>query len=359
MTSFSLDAQQRQQINRRRQRTRDYRLAMRLSTVLWHADGRTVSEIAALLGVCERTVRTWLRLYRKKGLQGLCTLHYKGDPGELTISQAEQLKKEIQTGRFRCARQVREWLQATFQVCYSLSGTKRLLQRLGCSFHKTTGFLIKTKRDKQAEFVQKYEADRPAVGAATRRYFVDACHPIWGLELVYSCWLLQGQRFLVGMGGGRKRLNILGAYSPQDHEYLDLRVPKGTISAAQVIELMTRLQQRHPETKKFILYLDNARYQHARAVREWIEAQKAQGVEFVLEFLPAYSPNLNLIERLWKFLRKHALQQWHATYEAMQAAVAKVLDHLDDYREELTALMTERFHLVPEMPAETMPVWGK
>ena len=40
------------------------------------------------------------------------------------------------------------------------------------------------------------------------------------------------------------------------------------------------------------------------------------------------SPNLILIERLWKFLRKHALQQWHATYEAMQAAVAKVLDHL-------------------------------
>jgi transposase len=129
------------------------------------------------------------------------------------------------------------------------------------------------------------------------------------------------------MGGGRKRLNILGAYCPQDHEYLDLRVPQGTISAAQVIALLTRRQQRHPETKKFILYLDNARYQHARAVREWVEARKTQGVEFVLEFLPPYSPNLNLIERLWKLLRKHALQQWHATYEAMQAAVAKVLDN--------------------------------
>src|SRR6266516_2419665 len=90
---------------------------------------------------------------------------------------------------------------------------------------------FKAKRDKQEEFVQKYEADRPPVGAATRRYFVDACHPIWGLELIYSCWLLRGQRFLVGMGGGRKRLNILGAYGPQDQEYLDLRVPKGTISA--------------------------------------------------------------------------------------------------------------------------------
>jgi transposase len=81
-------------------------------------------------------------------------------------------------------------------------------------------------------------------------------------------------------------------------------------------------------------------------------------VEFVLDFLPPYSPNLNLIERLWKFLRKQALQQWHATYEAMQAAVAQVLDTLQDYRRELTALMTERFHLVPEMPVETAPVSG-
>jgi transposase len=356
--SFVLEAPQRQAIDRRRQQTRDYRLARRLSALLWRDDGQTGPEIAQLLGVGARTVRNWLRLYRQKGLEALCTLHYRGDPGTLTPSQAEQLKAEIQTGRFRCARQVREWLQATFAVAYSLSGTKRLLQRLGCTFHKTTGFLFKAQRAQQQAFVHKYEADRPAAGAATRRYFVDACHPIWGLELVSSCWLLRGQRFRVGMGGGRKRLSILGAYCPQDQEYLDLRVPQGTISAAQVIELLTRLQQRHPETKKFVLYLDNARYQHARAVREWVEARKAQGVEFVLEFLPAYSPNLNLIERLWKFLRKHALQQWHPTYEAMQAAVAKVLDNLHAYRDELTTLMTERFHLVPQMPMETVPVWG-
>jgi transposase len=326
---------------------------MRLSTLLWRDEGKSESEIAHLLGVCERTVRNWLRLYRRKGLDALCTLDYKGDPGHLTSSQAEQLKAETQTGRFRCARQVREWIQAAFGFAYSLSGTKRLLQRLGCTFHKTTGFLFKAQRDQQVEFVQKYEAARPAEGGGTRRYFVDACHPIWGLELVYSCWLLRGQRFLVGMGGGRKRLNILGAYSPQDQEYLDLRVPEGTISAAQVIELLARMRQRHPETQKFLLYLDNARYQHARAVREWVEAQKAQGVEFVLDLL---QPNLNLIERLWRFLRKRALQQWHPTYEAMQAAVAKVLDHLRDYQEELKTLMVEHFDLVPEVPVEAAPV---
>ena len=62
--------------------------------------------------------------------------------------------------------------------------------------------------------------------------------------------------------------------------------------------------------------------------------------------LPAYSPNLNLIERLWKFLRKKALNRWHKTFEAMQSAVAEVLDHLGEYRDELATLMTERFAIV-------------
>jgi len=160
---------------------------------------------------------------------------------------------------------------------------------------------------------------------------------------------LRGQRLNIGVGGGRKRLNILGAYSPQDQEYIDLRQAGGTISAPEVIELLKKIQGKHPDTTTFVLHLDNARYQHARILKEWIKTnQKNTGVAFILEHVPAYSPNLNLIERLWKFLRKHALRQWHDTFEAMQAAVTKVLDNLADYRDELTTLMTEKFHIIAE-----------
>src|SRR5205085_505390 len=67
---------------------------------------------------------------------------------------------------------------------------------------------------------------RREAGPKTRRYFVDACHPVWGLELLYCCWLPVGQRYYVGVGNGRKRLNILGAYSPDDHDDVDLRLTK-------------------------------------------------------------------------------------------------------------------------------------
>ena len=70
---------------------------------------------------------------------------------------------------------------------------------------------------------------------------------------------------------------------------------------------------------------------------------------FDLKDLPPYSPNRNLIERLWKFFRKEALQTWHATFEDMPQAVADVLDHLDRYEAPLATLITERFRLSPRI----------
>jgi transposase len=147
---------------------------------------------------------------------------------------------------------------------------------------------------------------------------------------------------------GRKRLNILGAYGPGDQEDLDRRYTDRNLNAQSVIELFTLMRDRHPQTKYFRIYLDNTRYQHATMLREWIaRTKKDTGVTFDLRHLPAYSPNLNLIERLWKFLRKEALQRWHPTFEAVQQAVAAVLDNLPRYHQQLETLMSERFHRTP------------
>jgi transposase len=228
---------------------------------------------------------------------------------------------------------------------------RKLLHRLGCSFHQVSGFLFKADPDQQQAFLEDYEHDkRRAQTEGWRRYFLDGVHPLYGLEVLFCCWLLVGQCLEVGVGGGRKRLNILGAYCPDDHEYVDRRYTDQNLNAQSLIELFTLLMTRHPETKFFRIYLDNARYHHAIVLKEWIAAvQQEQGVVFALKHLPPYSPNLNLIERLWKFLRKEALQKWHPTFEAMQQAVAEVLDHLDRYEEALASLMTERFHLSPRI----------
>lgn len=199
--------------------------------------------------------------------------------------------------------------------------------------------------------MRKYRRHRCEAGPKTRRYFVDACHPVWGLDLLSCCWLLVGQRHYVGVGSGRKRLNILGAYSPDDHDYVDLRLTKENITGEQFVKLLEKLLARHPEAEKFILYLDDARYYSKPVVKEWLSRHR----QFHLVFLPAYSPNLNPIERLWKFLRKTALNRWHETFEAMQEAVAEVLDHLDRYHPELDSLMTEEFHILKDAELPLAP----
>jgi transposase len=70
--------------------------------------------------------------------------------------------------------------------------------------------------------------------------------------------------------------------------------------------------------------------------------------------VPPYSPNVNLIERLWKFMKQKALSRWHKTFEEMQEAVSEVLDHLDKYRDELATLMVDKFHIIEkqEIPVE-------
>lgn len=266
-----LDPAVRKEIVVRRRYAQDKRVAFRLSAVLWTADGRTCQEVAELLGVTARQVRKWLRLFRTQGLDALCTLGFRGDPGKLRPAQVERLKTEIATGRFLTAPPIADWVAATFPVTYSARGMRNLLHRLGASHHKATGFFWKADPDKQEAFLQTHERQKQAATAGkTRRYYVDACHPVWGVELLYYCWLLVGQRFLVGVGGGRKRLNILEAYCPDDQEYLDIRLSKDNINAQQFVNLLRLLRASHPETEKFLLYLDNARYYHAAVVKEWL-----------------------------------------------------------------------------------------
>src|SRR6059058_448323 len=342
MKTIQLTPHQRNDISERRRQAQDRRVYQRLSAVLWSDDGRTREEIAELVGVSTRQVAQWLRIFRNKGLDELGTLHYQGDPGRLGPAQVKRLKREIETGVFHNAEQIRNWIEATFGVAYSASGVKGLLRRVGASFHKVSGFFWKADVEEQKKFIRKHRRHKREAGPTTRRYFVDACHPVWGVGLLYSCWLLTGQRLYVGVGNGRKRLNILGAYSPDDHDYVDLRLTRVNITGEQFVKLLEALLARHPETAKFLLYLDNARYYSKPCVKEWLARHR----QFRLVPLPAYSPNLNLIERLWKFLRKKALNRWLKTFEEMQAAVAGVLDRLGDHRDELSTLMTERFAIV-------------
>ena len=153
-------------------------------------------------------------------------------------------------------------------------------------------------------------------------------------------WIKRGQTVEIKTNSGRNRLNVLGAYSPDDHTLLSL---EGTEScdAELVCQLLRKLRTANPG-KRLLVVLDNARYQRARSVQAL-----AKQLRIHLLFLPAYSPNLNLIERFWKFLRKKITRNtYYATFAEFRTAIQHLLSNIGAHLDELTTLMTEHFHLV-------------
>ncbi len=112
MKPLILTHEQRQEIERRKE-TLDRRIYQRAdSLVLAVAAGNTREEVAELLGVSLTQLGEWLRIYRNRGLDALCTLHYKGDPGKLTPHQVEQLKSQsTPVVAFVTRTQIRDWLE--------------------------------------------------------------------------------------------------------------------------------------------------------------------------------------------------------------------------------------------------------
>jgi len=88
------------------------------------------------LGVSLSQLGEWLRVYRNEGLDALCAIHNKGDPGKLTANQIAQLKTQVSTGCFRNSDQIRHWVESTFGVRYSSTGIKDVLKRIGVSYHQ-------------------------------------------------------------------------------------------------------------------------------------------------------------------------------------------------------------------------------
>ena len=155
-------------------------------------------------------------------------------------------------------------------------------------------------------------------------------------------WIKRNKTVELKTNAGRDRLNVLGAYSPDDHSLVAIE-DTASCDAAMVCQLLHKLRALHPELP-LLLVLDNARYQRAYKVQE-----VAEQLHITLLFLPPYSPNLNLIERFWKFLRKHIIRnRFYPTFRLFRAAIQHLLHNLDAYANELASLMTENFQLFGE-----------
>jgi transposase len=253
------------------------------------------------------------------------------------------LKIELKTRIYNTAEQVIFWVEEHCNVSYSLRGMQTLLKHLDFTYKKNRLMPGKADPEAQRQFVQWFEKMRAGLGPDDRIFFGDAVHVKHNAEAGFA-WSPVGEPHIIPTNSGRERYNVLGAYCTQTHEHVFI-LTEDNINQDTVIELLQKLQDLCPDGAKTYLVLDNASYNKALRVRE-----QAQASRITLKFQPPYSPNLNLIERLWKFMRKKFCKdKYRSTFAKFKTQLDDFFAGLDAYRNELASLLTEKFELVPSL----------
>jgi transposase len=191
----------------------------------------------------------------------------------------------------------------------------------------------------QAEYLKNEMEPRLAKAQAGKRvvFFVDAAHFVLAPFLGFL-WCLT--HIFIQAPAGRQRFNVLGALNAVTHELITV-TNDAYITAESVCLLLDKLHKLNLD-RPITLFLDNARYQHCALVIE-----KAASLKIELCSLPAYSPNLNLIEHLWKFVKKQCLySRYYPDFTAFKTAITKCLDETSTtHQSALNSLLTLRFQL--------------
>jgi len=266
-----------------------------------------------------------------------------GKKSWLTVEQQEVLKLELKTRIYNTAGQVIAWVEEQFNVFYSLRGMHTLLKRLSFTYKKNRLMPGKANPEAQRQFVHWFERVRAELGPNDRIFFGDAAHVKHNAEAGYA-WSAVGEPHIIPTNSGRQRYNVLGAYCTQTHEHLFI-LTEDNINQDTVIDLLQQLRAQHPQAAKIYLVLDNASYNKAIRVRDQAEVS-----QIILMFQPPYSPNLNLIERLWKFMRKKFCKdKYRSTFAKFKTQLDHFFASLDEYRNELATLLTENFELLPSV----------
>jgi len=322
--------------------TREKKLADRIKAVLYVHFGLSYAEIAKLLLFDEVTVRRYFKLFKEKGIDRLLEYHYRGGRTRLTAGQEEELKLFLRDNTQRTVKEVVETIRKTYDIQFTIVGATKLLHRLGFTYKKPKIIPGKADKTKQEEFLKKYLEIKQSLGESDQIYFLDSTHPQHNTQPSYG-WILKGKKNdkVVKTNTGRERINLNGALNFNDKTAIVLE--EETINKEATINLLETIKKKQKKGKVYLI-LDNASHHHARAVKHWILHHQ----RFKLIFLPTYSPNLNLIERLWRFF--HQRVTWNRYFETFEEFKKESLDffkNLNLYQKDLSTLLTDNFQLLP------------
>jgi transposase len=291
------------------------RLTRRANAVVLLDKGWSCQQVAQALLLNDDTIRGWHKLYEQRGIEGLTTFDMGGSASFLNAAQEDTLKAFVGATLPRSTREIGAFIAREFGLVYeSRSGLVALLHRLGLVYHKPEVIPRKLDEAAQKAFIKAYNKLMNSLGNDEVVLFADAVHPTHAARPI-GCWAPKQAALAIEQTSGRDRINIHGAINLETGQTRMIDVQ--TVDATSTIALLEALEAIYPLMVLIHVFLDNARYHHARLVQEWLERP---GCRIRLHFIPGYCPHLNPIERLWGVMHRNV------THNKCYATLAQFAD---------------------------------
>jgi transposase len=119
------------------------------------------------------------------------------------------------------------------------------------------------------------------------------------------------------------------------------------VNAQTTIQLFKKVEETYSQADTIYLFVDNAPYYRSQVLAEYVKSSRIE-----LVFLPAYSPNLNLIERLWKWMKKKVINTfYYPTFCEFKQAVMGLFENVHDYKDELRQTIGTKMRLIKPLLA--------
>lgn len=339
MESFLTD-NDRDYLRRKHRQMGEKRYADRIKTILFLDEGFAYEKIAQWLTLDDDTIRNYYQRYEKQGVEDLLKDEYTGKSCYLSDEQLKELDEHAQAHIYTDSKELADYIEKTYGVIYTHDAIKKLLHRLDFVYKKPK--LVPGKADvvKQLAFVEEYAKLKQTKEPEDKIFFMDGVHPMHNVQPAYG-WIKKGEEKALKSNTGRQRVNINGAYNIEEHS-VTIREDE-SINAQSTIALFEQLLKKYPLGTLNIIH-DNARYYRSKLVNTFLETH----TRIKPKYLPSYSPNLNLIERLWGFFKSEITHnEYYEKFADFKKASMNFFENIDDYRKELESLMTENFHIIP------------
>lgn len=300
---------EREQLKLQHRRERDGRIRDRIKAVLLYDEGWSPKDIARVLLISDEAVRNHIDEYQtSKKLKP----ESGGSAEKLSADQSQKLETHLQTHTYLYVKDIVAYIEVTFGIFYTVHGMRSWLQRHFFSYKKPAVVPGKANKEQQQEWLSGYEKLRAGLGADETICFMDGVHPTHNVQPAYG-WIKKGVRKEIPANTGRERLNLSGVIDVVSHNIVIQE--DQTLNAESTIHFFKKIEETYPSKRKIHVFCDNAPYYRNKAVKQYLETSKV-----CLHFLPPYSPNLNPIERLWKWMKERVI--YNTYYE-----------HFEDFKE--------------------------